>query len=72
MTKENQMLTKAESVVHLVEQPADEDVAVVFTSSGEYTEYPYVFVDVDRWRDMGAPTVVTVTVEPGDRLNDEP
>lgn len=28
-------------------------------------------LDYDAWQEMGGPTVITVTVEPGDRLNDE-
>lgn len=29
-----------------------------------------VSVDVEVWRDMGEPDVITVTIEPGDRLNE--
>jgi hypothetical protein len=28
-----------------------------------------VFIDPAVWRDMGEPSVITVTIEPGDRLN---
>jgi hypothetical protein len=30
-----------------------------------------VVIDYETWRDMGTPEAITVTIEPGDRLNEE-
>lgn len=30
----------------------------------------FVMLDIDVWLDMGRPKQITVTIEPGDRLND--
>jgi hypothetical protein len=30
-----------------------------------------VRLTADRWHDMGSPETITVTIEPGDRLNEE-
>jgi hypothetical protein len=30
-----------------------------------------VCLDADTWRDLGSPDVITVTIEPGDRLNED-
>lgn len=31
-----------------------------------------IYVNTDDYLDMGSPDVITVTIEPGDLLNDEP
>lgn len=30
-----------------------------------------VLLEPDEWDDMGQPTEITITIEPGDRLNEE-
>lgn len=36
----------------------------------DFEDWPlYVEVDVNRWREMGEPAVLTVTIEPRDTLN---
>jgi len=38
-----------------------------------YPDYPHrLVIPRDDWGDMGSPEVITVTIEPGDLLNDEP
>lgn len=32
-------------------------------------DLPIVVVDADTWEDMGRPFKITVTIEPGDKLN---
>lgn len=39
-------------------------------SDDERVRMHHVAVDAEVWRDMGEPDVVTVTIEPGDRLNE--
>lgn len=31
-----------------------------------------LLIEASMWDDLGQPSTITVTVEPGDRLNDEP
>ena len=39
-------------------------------SRDDYTDIPSeVRISEDLWREMGAPATVTVTVQPGDKLN---
>lgn len=37
---------------------------------GEFNQRA-VYISTEDWADMGGPTVVTLTVEPGDQLNTE-
>lgn len=46
----------------------DADV-VVFMQDETVVELEF---DRERWIEMGEPTFLTVTIEPGDRLNDAP
>lgn len=39
------------------------------TFVAEEKDLPFVSIDQEVWADMDEPTQVTVTVEPGDRLN---
>lgn len=31
----------------------------------------YLEISTEKWDDLGAPNVITLTIEPGDRLNDD-
>lgn len=48
------------------------DTAVTFTVDTEPGEAPAAFVTIALadWDDLGQPDQLTVTIEPGDRLND--
>lgn len=60
------------------------DRAPVFATSADEAfaqrdeDHPYRYVpgvvriERQKWRDFGCPDQVTVTIEPGDRLNDDP
>lgn len=56
------IITKSERVLNL---KLSEDVAK-FTNEDDVI----VVLDLERWRDMGSPTAVTVSIVPGDALND--
>ena len=58
-------LTKTEMVMNLVYEGA----CVEFVPEGP--SHTRVALPKYVWRDMGSPREITVTVEPGDRLNEE-
>lgn len=66
------VLTKTEFVLGRVGEDIDE-MGVPFAQDpepGEMWNSSTVFMWPDKWEDMGRPTTITVTIEPGDRLNE--
>lgn len=63
------ILTKTRSALRLVENPS---TVARFAREKEEPDERDCQVTLDRevWDDMGSPVVITVTVEPGDQLND--
>lgn len=64
-------LTATTSVLHIDTPSSKHDLHALFQQRDEETNAITRSLLVDRrtWRDLGYPEVVTVTVEPGDRLN---
>lgn len=59
------MLTKHQAVLDMV-YATNESVCM---RAQPFDDYPMVTFTRQAWEDMGEPQTVTVTVEPGDRLN---
>jgi hypothetical protein len=65
------MLTKHAIVMSALREPYNATEVVFLTTPDEDTGHRETMrLSPDAWRDMGEPDVVTVTVEPGDTLND--
>jgi hypothetical protein len=61
------------SVMDLLPSPdQDAELRVTFVSAYDDTEaiYRTVILNFDEWRDLGSPEQITVTVCPGDQLNE--
>lgn len=66
------MLTKSERVLTRVKSPLVDPDDVFYAQADEDNPGEYVFAVAMRGavaEHMGSPDVITVTVEPGDRLN---
>jgi len=66
--------TKTRSVLHRVDLHGAEGVGLVtFERILDEQDEPQrrVRIDVAAWHDLGEPDVITVTIEPGDRLNED-
>lgn len=61
-------LSSGRTVMHFARRPNDQVVFLADWQPGGRRQT--LTTDVDTWRDMGEPRVITVTVEPGDLLND--
>ena len=76
MTDNIASLSRTRSVLHVVGDPADNPYAVTYRTpvDGAPDDVPsgrrVVTLPREVVEDMGHPTVITVTVEPGDALND--
>ena len=65
------MLTKQQVVMHRIVR----DGVYVEHFQEDYTDLAHprkIVISHADWADMGSPEVVTVTIEPGDLLNDDP
>lgn len=65
------VLTKSQTVLEL---QLGGILGLVFSApevEGEEHRYNAMQVDKRVWEDMGKPEVITVTIEPGDKLNEE-
>lgn len=60
-------LTKTRTVLHRVEGTFSYRPAA---DAGETVRDQLVILDSEVWSEMGQPQTITVTVEPGDLLND--
>ena len=64
------MLTKQRVIMHrLSESDFTERFQEEYTDPGHPRVLTMLF---DDWADIGSPEVITVTIEPGDLLNDDP
>lgn len=63
-------LTKTEVVLPYVGEGRYGGIEFVVADESGRSDGPIVTLSDERWQDMGAPKVITVTIEPGDRLND--
>lgn len=67
-------LVKTTSILVRVPSRGD-DVSVAFEYANDprdgWSRHRLVALDTCDWVDMGSPEVVTVTIEPGDMLNEE-
>jgi hypothetical protein len=65
-------LTKTRSVLHL--ESAYKDAYVNFDrgqlDTGEHDDGRHARISFEDWVEMGAPTKITLTIEPGDLLNE--
>lgn len=65
-------LTKTRTVLTITDASEWPEYLVRFRKEIEEDERPYVIdLPYDVWQDMDRPETITVTVEPGDRLNPE-
>ena len=70
-------MTKSEFVLYIVYatnesacfQPVAQFVSTAETRAAEEYPRPLLFIPIETYDDMGEPQTITVTVEPGDRLN---
>lgn len=62
------MMTKTEAVLDLEKEPCGEDMPRTFANSDNERQTA-LMLDPDVWREMGSPDQITLTIEPGDRLN---
>ncbi len=46
------------------------DKLATFTDGEDEGDPRFFFLTAEAWEDMGEPTTITVTVQPGDLLND--
>lgn len=67
MTKETNVLTKTEILLH--RGNGDTDAFVEFNPAIG-SDGIFVTIPEGKWHDLGDPDELTVTIEPGDRLND--
>lgn len=77
------LITKHETVCkHHVDEDMEDEGIVAF-HNGEVDEtgelldedqvgLTFVAVDIEKWRDMGEPETITVTIRRGDHLNGDP
>lgn len=66
------MTTKKQQVL-LKRDPVSEHAIRVFFSNSDVSAWPNqlsIFISRLEWHEMGSPDEITVTIEPGDRLND--
>lgn len=64
-------LTRTRTVLPLASDLQDSEGAAYFQATPDEEPSPCrVRVHPDVWEDMGRPTEITVTIEPGDLLND--
>ena len=65
-------LTRTIKVIH--EQPIRDGGRVIYRHTDDDTYDPYaatLYLSGEDYLDMGRPDTITVTIEPGDRLNNE-
>ncbi len=62
-------LTKTTTVLRYHGRNADSAWFRPVTDSGDPGRSHVLYVDRDVWGDMGEPQLLTITIEPGDRLN---
>lgn len=59
-----------EQTQHLLTRAYVDGAAAIYVGDAEAgPERPVLSFDVARYRDMGEPAVITVTIRPGDHLN---
>ena len=66
------LLTRTVKVIH--EQPIRDGGRVIYRHTDDDTYDPYaatLYLSGEDYLDMGRPDTITVTIEPGDRLNNE-
>lgn len=70
-SRQERVMVRSESVLDYVTESAEN---VMFSNATQMGVgcVTIASIPMDKWRDMGEPDVITVTVQPGDRLNDEP
>lgn len=61
-------LTKTVTVLDFI--GVDAEGMPIYCALGDETRSHAVAVDPDVWEDMGRPDAITVTIEPGDLLNE--
>lgn len=64
------MLRRTQSVLLLATR-TDGEVVFDYPVGPDEVESPTLCIRTEMWRDMGSPGTVTITIEPGDLLNDD-
>ena len=62
------LCTKARSVMEFDSE--SDSMGLVFFTQPETRQQ--VTIWTEKWEDLGRPLQITITIEPGDRLNDDP
>lgn len=60
-------LVRTQKVLGLLDSSAD---CLAFSQDGDLGAATSVILNRTDWADMGGPNQITVTIEPGDRLNE--